>query len=155
MLTTQQIDELLQLNWRLMQTEAEIRKNAVRYLDFVKGDTDNENPWINDFEFRLEVVFYIKESLVPDLPVDEELPVVGIWNLESLKHLEHCYIGDAQDHAELEVLDKRLLTERHCWLFHCLYDHMDLSWVQILSIGEIWVRLKLELQHWDMGAPKQ
>jgi len=29
--------------------------------------------------------------------------------------------------------------EFHCWLFHCLYDHENLTWEEIASIDMIWI----------------
>jgi len=37
--------------------------------------------------------------------------------------------------------------EFHCWLYHCLYDHMNLSWDDILRIGMIWVDIIVFYQH--------
>src|SRR5690606_12209527 len=31
----------------------------------------------------------------------------------------------------------------HCWLFHDLYDHHNISWNRMLAIGQIWADVHL------------
>jgi hypothetical protein len=37
--------------------------------------------------------------------------------------------------------------ECHCWLYHCLYDHTDLRFDDMLRIGHIWVNMPVIYQH--------
>lgn len=46
--------------------------------------------------------------------------------------------------------------EHHCWLYHCLYDHIHpkLSWEQMASIERFWINIKPLYQYqyepiWD------
>lgn len=40
-----------------------------------------------------------------------------------------------------------LKGDRHCWLFHVLYDHkLDRDWEKVLSVGGVWIDVKLVQQ---------
>ncbi len=34
----------------------------------------------------------------------------------------------------------------YCYLYHSLYDHTDLGWINMLRIGMIWVDIKVRYQ---------
>jgi hypothetical protein len=38
-------------------------------------------------------------------------------------------------------------NEYHCWWFHCLYDHNNLEFEDILKIGKIWSDIKVYYQY--------
>ena len=57
-------------------------------------------------------------------------------------------IDDGINHNIFQGMDGHPMQgEFHCWLYHCLYDHTDLWFNDMLRIGHIWVELQVLYQH--------
>lgn len=42
--------------------------------------------------------------------------------------------------------DSLIAKANHCYSFHHLYDHADLTWFDIFNIDEVWVEIKVDYQ---------
>jgi hypothetical protein len=42
--------------------------------------------------------------------------------------------------------DSLLAKRNHCYSFHHLYDHSDLTWFDIYNIDEVWMEIKVDYQ---------
>lgn len=42
--------------------------------------------------------------------------------------------------------DSLIIKTNHCYSFHHLYDHSDLTWFDIYNIDEVWVEIKVDYQ---------
>ncbi len=49
--------------------------------------------------------------------------------------------------------DHPLGKQFHCYTFHHLYDHTFLAWQDLVSIRDVWIDIKLQIQH-NFKIPK-
>ena len=50
-------------------------------------------------------------------------------------------MDDGRNWNEMRNTDLPLAHQKHCWLFHDLYDHARLSWKDILRIRGIYTHI--------------
>ena len=100
------------------------------------GDPDD---WVEDFEVDGRITFILRKE-DPAFNEDDDNILV------ELAACPFVYLGDELNHNEFQNWDHAMKDEFHCWLYHCLYDHTDLDWINILRIGSIWIDVKIEYQ---------
>jgi hypothetical protein len=56
-------------------------------------------------------------------------------------------IADGKNHNEYQHWDHHpMKDEHHCWLYHSLYDHAPLEWINMLRIGSIKINIEVVYQ---------
>jgi len=138
----------MKLNQILAATVKSIIKEALSLIaDYDRKINDNDE-WIEDYEAEVEISFWLKET---DPAFDEDQENILVVLREELKHSQEefeYYLGGDVNHNEFQNWkDHPMKNEHHCWLYHCLYDHTELGWIDILRTGSIWVEIKCDLQN--------
>jgi len=144
-LTLEQREKLVQLNLTLSKTEHNIKKQGQQLQVECRNRIADDSNFISDYELDVIITFWLKES---DSDFDEERDnIVAVLN-ESIKHNNFTtHLGSNNNHNEFQHWEWHpMRNEQHCWLYHCLYDHCDISWVDIFRIGQIWVEFDCRLQ---------
>ncbi|MGD9973324.1 MAG: hypothetical protein AB7S77_09710 [Desulfatirhabdiaceae bacterium] len=147
-LSAEQRQFLVKLNNRLSEIEKGIREEGQALIDQLKKRIRDSDDWLEDFEIEGRVLFFIRkddpyyddegDNLLIELSAD---PVPKV-----LKDKDYG-IGNGYDHNTLQSLVKsNVKDEIHCYLYHSLYDHTELGWINILRIGSVWIELEVIYQ---------
>lgn len=135
--TEDELRSLRSMNERLIRLENEIRSRTRKIEDQLKKEEDK---WLTDYELYYEFDFYLREDY-PDYREDDENILTC-----SRTHGVSLDKNGSLNHNDLPG-DHPLGNDRHCSLFHHLYDHTPLSWDDILRIGSVWVDIIVQYQH--------
>lgn len=138
---------LQQINAKLTVIERHAKREVLELIQRLDAKIQDAQDWLCDYEIDLEVSFWLRED---DPGYQEEDDNILVTISEGLKGLPERDFGieDGINHNEFQHMDGNpLQTEFHCWLYHCLYDHTDLSWEDLLRIGHIWVDMQVVYQH--------
>lgn len=105
----------------------------------------NASDWLNDFNLSFFITFYLRGD---DLEYDEDDDNILMEIDErffSRERLDRDWGFGATnvDHAES---CQDFPNERHCYLYHELYDHCYLDWRDLLRIGDLYVEIKIDEQ---------
>lgn len=149
-LQPEQLAQLSRLNARLKAIEQQIVTQVQPQLDALNARVEDPNDWLEDYECECVLMFSIGKNdpdysensdnfivkekiyILKDEPVYESLLINGTnWNM--FEHKENHPMRD----------------EHHCHLYHSLYDHHDLGWINLLRIDEVWMDIKFIYQHWE------
>lgn len=133
------------LNKKLVEVEKHIKQEVKILIKSGESKVSDPNDWIEDYEIECFIYFILRED---DPDYDEDDDNVLIQFLECSKHGHWDWgIGDGNNHNEFQYAKRHPMNkEYHCWLYHSLYDHTDLGWVNILRIGSIWVVISIDYQ---------
>ena len=148
-LSPDQRQYLQQLNARCMTIERQVTQEALALFAQLDARVQDPEDWLSDYEIELEVRFWLRED---DPAYQEGYDNILATRREDLKLQrglpEHFGIDDGINHNVFQGMDGHPMQgEFHCWLYHCLYDHTDLWFNDMLSIGHIWVELQVLYQH--------
>ncbi len=140
-----QIRILQDLNVKLVNIENNIKKEVQSLIFYGEQRINNPNDWINNYEIDCYITFILRED-DPEYDKYNDNVLVQLW--EGSKHeIWEWGIGDGNNHNEYQNWDKHpMKNEYHCWLYHCLYDHTELGWINMLRIGRIWVDINVVYQ---------
>jgi hypothetical protein len=148
-------DRLIQaaseLNERLRRMEYALVREARMIGEVLRRRVLDNEDWLSDYEVELRIDYYLRES---DPAYRDDCDNILATYRDSLKFPRrgHCLLADGRDWNEFQSWDRAyhpLWHQHHCWLFHCLYDHIRLPWEDIARIGMIWTDLKVIMQHAD------
>ena len=141
-LSQDQRESLIKLNEALIKLEKQIQPELNRLHILGKQRVDNHSDWVEDFEVESHITFILNEA---DPEFDEDLDNILVQLRKSGEDLD--YLSNEQiNYNEFQHWDHPMSNEYHCWLYHCLYDHTDLGWSNILRIGKIWLDVDIEFQ---------
>ena len=151
-ISKKQKEHLFKLNCTLKDLEKEIRNEAFRLNDYAYNRIIDSNDWVEDYEIKCGITFLLSEN-DPYFDEGSDNILAILWEApakptpENFNHLKNWRIGDGGNHNEaLFWFNDPLKNESHCWLYHCLYDHCDIGWINILRIGKIWIDISVEYQ---------
>ena len=116
--TKEQRRKLNSINERLYDLERRVVPRAKQINISVK---DVKEAW--DHECSLLLYFYSK---------DELLMRYG----QFMNHIDDYFYTENQNEFR-NWPTHEMSGEWHCWFYHCLYDHTDLSWDEILTIDKM------------------
>ena len=140
---------LVNLNNRLYEIEKQLKKETLEIIDKMNKRVNDNTDWINDYEIECTVEFYLRE----DDPAysDEEDNILAEFE-EGIGLLRYttCSLlamNENWNDRSIPDMDNPEKLEHHCWFYHQLYDHTDISWDDMLRIGDIWVDINVILQH--------
>lgn len=129
-----------------------IHATAIRLDTVLQSELHSGVDNMDDYELDVEIKCYSSEEDA------KELLCTLHYNLHELSLLDNGhYVNDGiyhntfyhwENHPMMNGINHNkfyycenhpMKGERHCWLFHCLYDHIhpDLTWEQIASIEHI------------------
>ena len=116
--TKEQRQKLNSINERLYDLERRVVPRAKQINISVK---DIKEAW--DHECSLLLSFYSKDKLL-----------MRYW--EYMKLIDDYFYTDNQNEFR-NWPTHEMSSEWHCWFYHCLYDHTDLNWDEILAIDKM------------------
>lgn len=151
-ISKEQKQNLYKLNCTLKDLEEKIRNEAFLLNDAAFKRTIDSDDWVDDYEIKCGITFLLSEN-DPYFDESSDNILAVLWEApakpipENSNSLNNWRIADGKNHNEalLELKDP-LKDESHCWLYHCLYDHCNIGWINILRIGKIWIDVSVEYQ---------
>lgn len=124
-------ERLNEINAELTVIEKQIHTTAVRLDTTLQNELANGVDGMYDYELEVEIECYSGEEDAEPLCTLHELQK-GI-SLPSTRKKSN--LADGENHNEFHHWGNHPMKgEYHCWLYHCLYDHENLTWEQIASI---------------------
>lgn len=128
--TKEQRRKLNSINERLYDLERRVVPRA-KQIDLCAKDIKEAC----DHFCELLLSFYSKDELIMRYE-------------EFMNHIDDYFYTENQNEFR-NWLTHEMSGEWHCWFYHCLYDHTDLSWDEILTID----RMDGKLRSWYDYAP--
>jgi len=140
---------LINLNHRLSDIEQQLKKEAKAIIKVMDLRLKNDSDWINDYEIDCTVEFYLNEDDLAYSDEDDNLLAEFTEGVALLRYADHSLLASDKNWNDQSIpdMDTPDQKEHHCWFYHQLYDHAQLSWEDMLRIGDIWVDINLMLQH--------
>lgn len=138
-----EFDSLNESEKRWLQNLNELLSQLEKKFYPVMADKDRElrarvndpSDWMQDFNLERVITFYLRED---DSEYDENDDNI-------LLQIEDIFIED--DDLDMDFSEPRAFSgEKHCFLYHQLYDHFGLDWRDLLRIGSLYVDIKIEEQ---------
>lgn len=135
---------LKDINTKLIVIEKQIVKTAKRLDQSLQKELAESIDGMVDYELDAIVSFFKKNSDGdPFCEVSQGFKGVS---LEDKKY--RYFFDDKRNHNEFTFWQTHPMKgEFHCWLFHSLYDHIDLSWEEIVSIDTVWIDIRPRYQY--------
>ena len=100
--------------------------------------------WLTDYELEIEVDYFLGKGDSEYEEDDDNILMIQEEHYGKLARRGGSPIWDPDyDWAEP---GSSFRGQRHCWLYHDLYDHCGLDWSDLLRIGSIWVDFKINEQ---------
>lgn len=146
-LTIEELSKLSELNQHLTQLEQEIEKEVSLALSFALQRKNDPESLISDVGSDIFVEFYLSED---DPAYDEECLYDNILMILSASRVDpekaDWGLDDGNNHNEFEHWTHHpMFGDTHCWTFHGLYDHTDLTFWEILRIGRVSFSIDLQM----------
>lgn len=145
-LSQEQRQFLTDLNNKLTDIELGIKKECQLLNTELEKRLNDPDDWLEDYEIECYVQFTLKET---DLDYDEDNDNILVELMtDQIKHEDWSWgIGDGKNHNDMEGWENCPMShEHHCSMYHALYDHTKLGWVNILRIGKIYVDIEVIYQ---------
>jgi hypothetical protein len=131
---------LEEINTKLTAIEKNIMNTAIRLDTNLQQELSDHIEGIYDYELEVNIDCYVGDDLLCTL---EEL-LKGCSTRSRYK----WGLADGNNHNEFEHRKNQpMKDDRHCWLFHCLYDHVPLSWEKIAEIERFFINIKPRYQY--------
>jgi len=131
---------LTNLNTKLSKIEVRIKEEVTKLITFGNAKVTDPNDYIDDFELSYYLTFILDEN-DPAYNDDDDNILV-----ELRKHSKRVWSESNKNHNEFAGWHHPMSHEHHCWLYHCLYDHTELDWSNMLRIGSIWLDINVDFQ---------
>lgn len=140
---------LVNLNNRLSEIEKQLKKEALEIIATMNKRLEDQTDWINDYEIECAVEFYLNENDPAYSEDDDNILAEFTEGINLLRYADHSLLASEDNWNDLSLpdLDNPDRNEHHCWFYHQLYDHTEITWEDMLRIGDIWVDIQLTLQH--------
>ena len=136
-LSESQIIKLRSLNATLYAIEQTLTNEAIKIISQAEKRVNDSEDWVTGFELESVLTFQLKES-DPLFDEDTDNILVQLSERSTRYKQSDSLLGDGLNHNEFQYVDGHVMQEEvHCWLYHCLYDHTDLGWRNILKVGAI------------------
>ena len=134
---------LLSLNERLAAIEHQFLPIILQLKAEMSDRVSSPFDWLDDYEIELSVDLYLSEE-DPEWSENDDNIIVTLNEFVKLTKTVPIFGFGAThvNHGKFPPFE----GEHHCWLYHCLYDHMCLAWRDLLRIGSIGVDLRVTYQ---------
>jgi hypothetical protein len=139
---------LVKLNAKLTEIEKGIKKEGQTLIDQLKKRVNDVDDWLEDYEIDYHIIFELKKD-DPGYDDDNDNILIELsgFPVPTIINGLEWGIGDCNDHNTLQSLVKSdVKDEIHCYLYHSLYDHTYLGWINILRIGSVWIDIDVLYQ---------
>lgn len=153
-LTQEDLQKLKNFNMRLKRLQDILIDEARRFDTLLKQRVADVDDLLDDYEIELLVYFCLQED---DPTYDENEDNIITTIDEYLKNISTELQKDSwrwnanhNDFRGKHFSTHPMLDEYHCWWFHCLYDHNNISYQDMLKIGEIFSDLQVHYQYRDI-----
>ncbi|MFA5555791.1 MAG: hypothetical protein WCY06_10310 [Flavobacteriaceae bacterium] len=146
-LTTQQIEQIRELNEKIRQEELRMR---TQYFELKKHFenlvSQNLMDDFNMFDCRVAVWSYDDEF-------NKKHNVETGDPFYTSDMLTTCYLEDDESFFmnwnEAQYLSTDTFAQMYfCWTMHDIVYHSHLDWEDILAIEDVWLEMKVDLQFW-------
>ncbi len=132
---------LIELNEKLSNLEKTIKKRIIKFHSEIINQKNIINEII-DFEMDLEIDFY---NLTGELITQYHDSIFS-------NKLKHWQFDDGKNHNDFVIWENhKMFGQKQCWLFHSLYDHLNLTIEQILTIEDIGWDINISYQYGNEG----
>ena len=132
---------LVELNEKLSNLEKEIKKRIIK-LHSEMINLKNNTKEIIDFEIELEINFYnSKEELITQYHGSISNKKLNCWQFDDDKNHNNFVIWK----------NHKMFNQKQCWLFHSLYEHLNLTIEQIFTIENVWWDANVSYQYGNKG----
>ncbi|MEQ1667897.1 MAG: hypothetical protein ABL868_05525 [Sulfuriferula sp.] len=113
----------------------------------------NHDDWIQDFNLEFVITFYLQKSDNEYEEDDDNILMELHENVFDCIHTDQEWgFGITNiNHCDCPAY---FVGEWHCYLYHCLYDHCGLDWLDLLRIGSVCVEIKIDEQAWEQPFPR-
>ena len=147
-LSPEQMLQLQQLNDRLATIEKQVKREAMNLNTQLRVRIHDLADWLMDYEIELEITFQLRED-DPAYRDDDDNILATLREMLKDCDQDDFGIDDGINHNDIfQHIDGHPMQEEfHCWLYHCLYDHTNLWFDDMLRIGSIWVDIQVWYQH--------
>ena len=146
-MSSEQRLQLQRLNDRLATIEKHIKCEAVNLNTQLQARVQHPTDWLSDYEIELAVEFHLRED-DPAYRDDNDNILATLREMLKDNAQNDFGIDDGINHNAFQYMDGHPMQgEGHCWLYHCLYDHTDVWFDDMLRIGHIWVDIRVWYQH--------
>ena len=142
--------ELYELNLRLQTIQDKLLKEVIKLDNELIQRVENSNDILDDYELEIEISVFLNEN-DPSYKKDEDNILATITEtLKGISQKEDKYPYTLEvNHNEFQNWQHPMSDEYHCWWYHCLYDHHNLSWEDMKKIAEICSDIKVQYQYFD------
>lgn len=142
---TQNLEEYRLINDQL----AIVEKKAKKHLQRISRKCVSliRQGIIEDYEIGCAMLFCLAEN-DPDYLEDDD-NFIAVLNFDG-KHEHNSDFGldDGRNHNIFQQENEHpMKSDHHGYLFHCLYDHTNLSWEEILRINQVWLEIIVRYQN--------
>jgi LysM repeat protein len=148
-LTKDDINKLDKLNNILIKYEEQLKLQILDCLSFANQKVTQKDDWINSQEgVEVELFFYIAQDDPDYKEYDDNIIMILTQNFYD----NNCYgIDDKINHNDMGH-SGFFYGKHHCWIFHSLYDHTQLTFEEILKIDSIDVNIILRLNNHSQNS---
>ena len=142
-LSSEEINQFRTLNRFLKKYEKKIVHDIESLYDYAMQKVADTTEWMDSYEgIEFKVHFFLKEN-DEAWDDDEEDNNIIVTMMDYVFEPPLTFMGSGEDHTIVNIAPD--LGEIHCWMFHSLYDHSNLSWDDMLRIGSVGIECSLTL----------
>jgi hypothetical protein len=145
------------INEKLSEIEKQIKRDSERLCQQCQSMLSDGS--IDDYEIRCSICFFLDES-DPDF-MDADDNILANLKFDLKFGFDREGLDDGENHSYFRKINGHpLQRERHCFLFHQLYDHTGIDWDDLPRIDSVWVDIKVVYQNFyhlkrrDVGEPE-
>tara|TARA_R110002167_G_scaffold8646_6_gene39539 strand:+ start:302 stop:685 length:384 start_codon:yes stop_codon:yes gene_type:complete len=111
-----------------------------------KRRVDDPSGWIQSFEVECYLNFVLRKNDIA-FNKDENNILVQLNEYGDKVRPINATFRHGVSHHEFQHWDWHVMKDEfHCWLYHCLYDHTNLGWSNILRIGAVDLDIQIVYQ---------
>jgi hypothetical protein len=113
----------------------------------------NHDDWMQDFNLEFVITFYLQEADFEYEDDDDNILMELHQTTFDYNHPNRKW-GFGLTNNNYCDCPAYFKGEWHCYLYHHLYDHCGLNWLDLLRIGSICVEIKIDEQAWEQPFPR-
>ena len=145
--TTDEITKFRKVNVRLREYEKVMKQEVENLYTYAQDRLVNKNDIVIDFEIEINLYFYLDEQHPAYNEDDSDNILTILYTTKYDIKCEHGF-GDKKDHNTLPAREGTAMEhDKHCAVFHALYDHTELHYQELLTIGSFELDIKLHLEY--------